>query len=451
MRQKSNVFQRILELGLLIFLVCAFPSPLPAAERAHVLVISIDGMRPDYVTDAAGHHLNIPTLRGFMKNGVYADGVVGVIPTLTYPSHTTLMTGVWPREHGVYANRQFDPFRESPGPAITAFSTIHVETLWQAAHQSGYTTASVGWPITTGSRWIDYLMPANPDFETKPPQPGVWYDRPHGLRKILDQDLPRGKSLNIDQRRFSWTLSILRRYKPDFMTTHLGRLDHAQHLTGPFSERSDRTIERIDARVARLIQLERKNDPKSYIVIVSDHGFEPIAKKVNLGVLFVRKGLLRPPSGDHAGSWDAALWITGATAYVMLHHPSDAAVRNKVTALLLEAAGNPDYGISQILTHAELVNRGGNPKAAFMIELRPGFVFGYGLSGEVVVPDPGRGTHGYLPDRPALYASFLMMGPDVARGRDLGIVDMRQIGPTIARILGVRLAQAEQAPLDYEK
>ena len=61
-----------------------------------VLMISIDGLRPDYVTAADKHGLKIPALRRFVTEGAFAEGVQGVIPTVTYPSHTTLISGVWP-------------------------------------------------------------------------------------------------------------------------------------------------------------------------------------------------------------------------------------------------------------------------------------------------------------------------------------------------------------------
>ena len=76
-------------------------------------MISIDGLRPDYVTAADAHGAKIPNLRRFLKEGAFAQGVVGVIPTVTYPSHTTLITGVSPATHGIFANTTFDPLREN--------------------------------------------------------------------------------------------------------------------------------------------------------------------------------------------------------------------------------------------------------------------------------------------------------------------------------------------------
>src|SRR5665213_3200199 len=112
--------------GLMLVLVLS-----AAHARARTLVvISIDGMKPGYVTEAAKHGLKVPNLARFMEKGTYADGVVGVAPTVTYPSHTTLMTGVWPAEHGILSNTTFDPLHKNMGGWYWYASQIKVPTLW---------------------------------------------------------------------------------------------------------------------------------------------------------------------------------------------------------------------------------------------------------------------------------------------------------------------------------
>src|SRR5262245_18728053 len=89
---------------LLALLFATLYSAGSLAAAPPVLVISVDGLHPAYVTDADRHGLMIPTLRRLMQQGAYARGVVGVVPTVTYPSHTTLMTRLTPREHGIISN-----------------------------------------------------------------------------------------------------------------------------------------------------------------------------------------------------------------------------------------------------------------------------------------------------------------------------------------------------------
>src|SRR5262244_3870926 len=117
-----------------------------------VLMISIDGLRPDYVTAADKHGLKIPTLRRFVSEGAFAEGVQGVIPTVTYPSHTTLITGVWPAKHGILSNTIFDPLRTGQSAWYWYAEDIRSPTLWDAAATAGWTTASLQWPVSVGAR-----------------------------------------------------------------------------------------------------------------------------------------------------------------------------------------------------------------------------------------------------------------------------------------------------------
>src|SRR5687767_9038429 len=133
---------------------------LPAAARAEpVLVISIDGLQPADVIEAERRGLEIPNLRRFVREGAYATGVVGVLPTVTYPSHATLVTGAAPARHGIIGNTTFDPKQINQGGWYWYASDIKVPTLWDAAKQAGRSTASVHWPVTVGAAAIDWNLP----------------------------------------------------------------------------------------------------------------------------------------------------------------------------------------------------------------------------------------------------------------------------------------------------
>jgi len=100
-------------IGLLLVVVVALAVGVTVAraQRAGVPVVllSIDGLKPDYVLDADRHGLKVPNLRRLVAEGAAATGVQGVTPTVTYPSHTTLVTGVSPAIHGILNNSPFDP------------------------------------------------------------------------------------------------------------------------------------------------------------------------------------------------------------------------------------------------------------------------------------------------------------------------------------------------------
>ena len=103
-------FRRIITAVVLAFSIAA---PAQKTKKPLVVLISVDGMKPEAVLDAATHGLKLPNLTQMMHDGVYAKGVTGVLATLTYPSHTTIMTGASPAKHGIYSNTTFDPLNKN--------------------------------------------------------------------------------------------------------------------------------------------------------------------------------------------------------------------------------------------------------------------------------------------------------------------------------------------------
>jgi predicted AlkP superfamily pyrophosphatase or phosphodiesterase len=444
-----------------------------SAWSAPVLMISIDGLKPEYVTHADEHGLKIPTLRRFLTEGTYADGVLAVLPTVTYPDHTTLITGVWPIEHGIYNNTLFDPEKKYAGAWYWYASSIKVPTLWDAAHKAGIGTASVSWPVSVNATSVDTLIPEY--WRTSSPADGgnsqdtelmVAISRPDGALAEMEQRLGpymEGNDTSVagDATRTRFSLEILKTRKPGFMTIHLSSMDESEHMAGPFRDEADKTLEAVDGMVKQLIDAALANDPQTKIVIVSDHGFTTIHHVVNLGIPFAQAGLIEMGKSTSGGmmpgpaqtvtSWKAQLWSTGGLGAVMLHDPADAQTKEQVRALLEKLAADPANGIAKILTAEEARQAGGFPDAAFVVAMKPGYVIGPASSGPMYSElTPPRGTHGYLPSFPEMHSSFFMMGQGVARGRDLGTVDMRQIAPTVAGVLGVSLPAAKQTPLNVK-
>jgi predicted AlkP superfamily pyrophosphatase or phosphodiesterase len=203
--------------------------------------------------------------------------------------------------------------------------------------------------------------------------------------------------------------------------------------------------------IGQLVEAEHANYPNAIVAVVSDHGFAATHTSVNLLIPFVEAGLIQlkrlPPNNQPSiASWKATMWNADGSAYILLHDPNDAQTRSEVKALLERLQQNPLYGIARILTHEEIVARGGDPNAAFLVEWLPGFSGGGRLEGDIARPIPGTGTHGYLPDRPELQSSFFVIGSGI-RHCDVGTIDMRQIAPTLAGWMGIRLPSATQLPV----
>lgn len=442
--------------GGLILLFCSLVLvPSTPVRAVPLLVISIDGMRPDYVTHADEHGLEIPHLRAMMKEGAYAQDVVGVTPTVTYPSHTTLITGVAPAEHGIYNNTPFDPKGANRDGWYWYASDIRVPTLFDAVAATHRITASVEWPVTVGAKGIGFNIPEYRRAHT-PDDLKLLESlaRPDGYLEQLERRLGPytyngNESVADDEVRARFARQIIQDQKPYFMTVHLIALDHESHAHGPFSAQANAALERIDSMVASLADAARANDPEAVVAVVSDHGFATITHLLNWQIPFAQAGLVKKDHPDEAQVW---MWnAAGADSAVMLKDPKDAALHARVAAVLAKLRADADSAVAKVLEGEAIEAAGGWPDASFILGLKPGYAMGGAWSGRLVVPnDAGNGTHGWSPDNPEMRAAFFITGNGIARGRNLLSIDMRRIAPTFARILDVDLPTATQPPLDLQ-
>lgn len=384
-----------------------------AVARQAVLMISIDGLMPELVLQADRHALDLPVLRRFLIDGSFAERVVNVNPTVTNPNHTTLVTGVLPSEHGILNNRPFAASATLPG-TYQQYSQIRVPTLWGAAKAAGLKTGSMFWPVTTGAEDIDFNLSAGSDED--------------------DDQIVRD------------AIRLIKDERPELLTVHLVSFDHEQHASGPFTPRAFAVLERIDGAVGRIIDAQRTVYPESVIMIVSDHGFFEVKHKMNLNRALVDAGFISPDANGDVGSWRAFAWYVGGSAMVVLE---DDAVRSSVGAFLRGLAHEPENGIERVYSRDEIASAGLASNVEFVVSFRPGYRMGTSLTGPLLEPFSG-GAHGAYTtrdDRPDMHASLFVSGPGIASGRNLGIVDMRQIAPTIAGILGIAFPSAKSPPL----
>lgn len=420
-----------------------------------VLMISIDGLRPADVIEAERRGLKIPHLRKFVREGAYAAGVRGVLPTVTYPSHATLVTGASPARHGIFSNTSFDPKQINQGGWYWYASDIKVPTLWSAAAAAGKSVGNVHWPVSVGAAGITWNLPQywrtghadDAKLLTALSTPGLVA----ALESATGEPYAPGidESIEGDENRGRFAVKLIQTHKPEFVTAYLTALDHEQHAEGPGTAKAHAVLERIDAIVGRLVAAELAMHPDAAIVIVSDHGFETISREINFFRAFLDAGLITLDAKGAVTGWEAMPWPTGGSVAVVLARKVDAVLEARVGALLAQLKADPANGIAAVAGKAEIASMGGNPDAAFFINLASDTVAGgfAAASGPIRGTPKSKGTHGYFPAGPNLRATFMIMGRGVPRNRSLGEIDMRSIAPTVAAILGVALPEAELAPL----
>ncbi len=418
-------------------------------------MISIDGLRPADVTDAPARGLSLPNLRALMAEGAYASGVRNTLPTVTYPDHTTLITGVWPAMHGVTNNTVFDPLSKNMDGWYWYARDIKVATLWDMVHKAGGKVASIGWPVSVGTPFIDYDIPEywrafDPPEDAKLlnalSTPGLVDE----LSRVSNtgQDALIGAEIENDAARTAFAVALVSLKRPRFMTLHLTAVDHVQHKFGPGTPEAHAVIEKTDAMIGEIVAAARRAEPDVVVAVVSDHGFAPVEHDVNLIAAFVKAGLVtRDAKTGKIRSWQAEPWNAGGSAAIMLADPADAAVKAKVAALLQSLAADPANGIAEVIDRGGIARRGGGTEPSFWVDYRIGYEGGRDLDGPLVAPPTNKGTHGYFPSHPEMRATFLIAGPGLAKKGSLGEIDMIDIAPTLAKVLGVALPQATGKPL----
>ncbi len=413
-----------------------------------LVVISIDGMRPDYITEAGARGAKVPNLRRFLKEGTYAEGVVGVIPTVTYPSHTTLVTGVWPARHGIFANTTFDPLQQNNQGWYWYTEDIRVPTLWDAAAAAGRTTASIQWPVTVGAH-ITWNIPEFWRASTPDDAKLLRAVSTRGLLEEAKVELGEYRggidtSAQADESRGRFAEWILEKKHPGLLTLHLSALDHMEHETGPFSPESIAVLEIIDATIGRIRETAERLVPGgTYVAVVSDHGFVRADAQLNLFPVFRDAKLMTLNEKGKITDWKAIPWVTGGSAAIVLKDPNDATTLAQVRDLLAHVASDPANGIDRILEAGELHQRGGYPSASFFVGLKPGWRTAAAADGPVLSKTKVGGTHGGLPELVDLRAAFFMVGPGVPAGRSLGVIAMRDVAPTLAHLAGLALPSAD--------
>ena len=441
MSERRWLLRVILPFCLLTFVAAHAQTP------AHLVMISVDGLMPSaYV--GAGASL-VPTLRALTEEGAYADGVIGVLPTVTYASHTTLITGVRPNVHGIFGNAVFDPEDRSNDAWYWYSRDIRVPTLIDAARARGMSAAAISWPVTVGMN-ADYLVP---EFW----RTGSSHPSDSSLIRALSTPGLLDAMETAQKAALPWPLTdkgrteiasyILTTHKPRVLLLHLTSLDSAQHAAGPGSPRAREVLQQVDRYVGEIRDAIARAGlaDRTHLAIVSDHGFAPIERQLQPNAVFKKEGLLRLDDAGRVTGWDAYFHAEGGSGFVHLKDPNDGALATRVRKLLEDLKADPQNGIASIWLREDLDRFGTQPDATFGIGMRPGSYSGGGHDAVLTVPR-NRAGHGFDPNLPELHAALIVAGPNTRGRGSLGIVRMTQIAPTLAELLGIELSRQADKP-----
>ena len=385
---------RALALAVAFLLSACASLPPGAASRPPVILISIDGFRADYLDRGV-----TPVIAGLAAGGARAEGMRPSHPSLTFPNHYTLVTGLRPDRHGIVDNTMTDPAR--PGVTFSLGNAAQVtDRFWWddatpigvTAERAGIATATMFWPgseaAIQGVRpryWTRYdqTMPAPARVD----QLLVWLDAPGGSR-------------------------------PGFLTLYFDKVDTVGHNAGPDSPELLEALAATDQAIGRLVDGLRALGIAANLILVADHGMVPTSAErlVLLDDLLPADTYRTVTGGPTAGIVPAPGQERRVTQALLRPHPHMACYpRAELPARLAYGAHRR---VPPILCLAE---------TGWLI----------GTRGRYARQPPGKGAHGYDPADLRMAALFVANGPAFRPGVVLPVFDNVSVYPLLAGLLGI--------------
>ncbi|HVR30626.1 MAG TPA: ectonucleotide pyrophosphatase/phosphodiesterase [Thermoanaerobaculia bacterium] len=431
-------------LSIVVVLLAVFLAPLTAGAEPladHVVLISVDGFRPDFYLEDSWA---MPMVRQMAREGAKAEGVRGVFPSVTYPSHTTIVTGALPARHGIYYNTPFEEGGQT-GRWYWEEEAIKVETLFEALRKAGGTTAAISWPVTVGAP-IDWVVPEvwslDPESDRLAPMregssPGLWRELEENATGKLTLRNFSAAWMNRDDTTGAAAAYLLETKKPALLALHLLASDHFQHEDGRRSDRVLRALGAADRAISALVEAAERGGilERTAFVITGDHGFVDVRTTVAPNVWLVEAGLMTAAK-DRGPAWKAAFLSQGGSAFLHLRDPRDRATVDRVRRLLQELPPAA-HRLFRVVEREELAAVGANPEVPLALAAFLGVQFTSAGDGEAFRPGSG-GQHGYFPhDFPEIQTGFVGWGAGFRRGATAHVMGLEDVAPLIARILDV--------------
>ena len=437
------MLQKVLRIGAVVTLVCTAVS----AAANHVILITIDGFPAYLMNDPQAP---IPTLRRMAREGAVAEGMKVSNPSVTWPNHTTLVTGVHPEKHSVL----FNGVMVRPGPGLPVridpkrdkSDLVAVPTLFDLLHKHGLRTAGVNWPCTRNSGTLDHDFPDVPDQVTHTtPELRKELVGAGILKDETDKSFTSQSAASKDQIWTAAAVHVIETHKPNFLLFHMLITDSTHHKYGAQSPAGYTAVAQADSQLRLVLQALAKAGiaEKTTIFVVADHGFEKALKLLNVNVLFRKSGLLETaPIPTAIVKAKAQIVSEGGIAMVYLTDPARRdADAEKIRALMKEQEGIAEILEPSAYRRLGLPDPQKNPQMAEMILVaQPGYAFVNNALGddyvtEVTLTAGSQGHHGYLSTNPKMNAVFVAWGRGVKRGAKLGLVENIDVAPTIGHLL----------------
>lgn len=393
---------RWLAIGLGLALLAAPPTR-AAAPAPAVILISLDGTRPDFL-----RRRGLPAFATLLAEGASAERLTPAFPTNTFPNHVTLVTGVVPDRHGIVNNVFLDPDRGLYAREADP-TWIEVEPLWSLASRQGVVCASYHWVGSEGA-WRNGFGPRH------------W--------KLFDASVSPARK--VDQI-LAWLDLPDPRVRPRLVTAWFPGADHVAHRSGPDSPQVTTTLRRQGKALLRLWRglAERGLDDRTTLLVVSDHGMAPVERTLDLRAALEEAGLRARVFG--AGGFATVVGLRSREdrerlARVARDLGLEVVARGDARAGLPIA--HPRFGDAVVLAPPGVALVGRGPRQG-------GFARFWGRLVGRARAATLYGAHGYRPELPEMGAVLFALGRGAESGEALGRVRAVDVAPTVLALLGL--------------
>jgi predicted AlkP superfamily pyrophosphatase or phosphodiesterase len=368
------------------------PNVAAQMRKHYVVLVSIDGFRYDYAKK-----FNAVNLLSFSKHGASAPGgMIPSYPSVTFPNHYTLVTGLYPEHHGIVAMNFYDPQRRqfyafSNSANARDGSWYGGTPIWALAEQQGMRTACFFWP---GS-----------EAEIQGKRPSYYLN--------FNDKLPEDR--RVDEI-LSW-LTLPPERRPHLITLYLSDVDHAGHSFGPESVQTREAVAHVDQIFGRLMKGLGKAHLPVDVIVVSDHGMEQeVGPFINLDQFADLSGF--------------------QTSGALLYPPSEAAAQ-KAFAELNNA--NEKFHVYRRANMPPALHYDSNPRIGdpVVVPTGPYAIRAHPRTASNDRP-PNAGVHGY--DAASMFsmrASFFAAGPDIRSGVRVAPFENTALFPLLEQLLGL--------------
>lgn len=419
----------------------------------HLIVISFDGLSTldfEYIN-------SLPNFKNFINESSYCKKVYSVYPTLTYPAHATIVTGKYPKNHGIINNTLLQPGRKSPD-WYWQRKYIKGETLYDIAIKNGMKVAALLWPVTAKSS-IQYNMPEI--FANRPWQNQIVVSLFNGsplFQMILNNKfgaLRNGLSQpNLDNFTHESILYTIKEKKPDITFVHYTDLDTMRHHYGFDSKEAKEALKRHDSRLGDIIKALKANNiyEDSTVIALGDHSSLDEDKIINLNILLKENGYIKVDASGNIIDYRAIIKNCDGSAYVYVKDTLDQKLICEIRDLI-DNFNNEYKCIEAIFTSDEAKDLGADPQCALMLEANKGYYFLDNVEGDIIkkiqpneagrVHDVTSSTHGYSPFKEDYTTVFMAAGCGIKKGAVIEKMNLIDEAPTMAKLLGVELENVD--------